>query len=192
MGLEAIVFSSRPRQGFSRLSGAQAVRQHHDGGRRAAGQTDRPAGKDRADTTYAARQMDADLAGRWVAPRQVDLPQVRAYVPKASALELMMWLLNSPAVIRPVQERLALAPSARQVPRLAICPDLRDVALHRLPATDLAGVLLGHPPAQVIAAISLEPAARIVWMYPALSSPFRQGLAGIHTEIVQGAVAAGE
>jgi hypothetical protein len=73
--------------------------------------------------------------------------------------------LNSPAVIRPVQERLALAPPAGRVARLAMFPDLRDVALHRLPATDLAGVLLGHPPAQVVAAIPLEPAARIVRMF---------------------------
>src|ERR671910_3206724 len=59
-----------------------------------------------------------------------------------------------------------------------------------LPAPDLSRVFLRQAPAQVVPAIPLEPAARIVRMYPPLSSPFRQALAGVHAEIVQGAVPA--
>jgi hypothetical protein len=99
--------------------------------------------------------------------------------------------LDSPAVIGPVQELLALARPAHRIARLAMSSDLRHVALDSLPASDLAGVLVGQPPAHVVAAIPLEPAARIVRMHPALPSPLRQGLAGVHAEIVQGAVAAG-
>jgi hypothetical protein len=99
--------------------------------------------------------------------------------------------LDCPAVIGPVQERLALARPAHRIARLAMSSDLRHVALDSLPASDLAGVLVGQPPAHVVAAIPLEPAARIVRMHPALPSPLRQGLAGVHAETVQGAVAAG-
>jgi hypothetical protein len=41
-----------------------------------------------------------------------------------------------------VQERLALARPAHGIARLTMSSDLRHVALHRLPASDLAGVLL--------------------------------------------------
>ena len=41
----------------------------------------------------------------------------------------------------------------------------------------------------IVAAIPLEPAARIVRMDPALAAPLRQRLAGIDAEIVQRAVA---
>src|SRR5262249_50589693 len=89
-----------------------------------------------------------------------------------------------------MQKRLALARPAHWIARLAMLPDLGNVALHRLPAADLAGVLLGQTPAHVVAAIPLEPAARIVGMNPALPSPFRQRLARVHAEIVERAVAA--
>src|SRR5690348_8038690 len=67
--------------------------------------------------------------------------------------------------------------------------DLRDMSLHRLPAADLAHVLLGQAAAHIVSAVPLEPAARIVWVYPALSSPFRQRLARIDAEIIERAVA---
>ena len=89
-----------------------------------------------------------------------------------------------------MHERLALARAAHGIARLAMLPDLRYVALHRLPSPELARILLGHAPAHVVTAIPLEPSARIVGMYPALLPPFQQGLAGVHAEIVQGAVAA--
>src|SRR5690606_25799120 len=71
----------------------------------------------------------------------------------------------------------------------AVLPDLRDVAPHRLPASDLARIV-AHAAAHEIAAVPLEPAAWIVRVNPALAAPFRQRLAGVDAEIVERAVAA--
>src|SRR5262249_10060973 len=88
-----------------------------------------------------------------------------------------------------MQQRLALALAAQQVARLAVALKLPHVATNRLPATDLAAVLLRHAAAHVVATVPLEPAARIVAMDPALPSPFRQRLARIDAEEVEPAVA---
>src|SRR5690349_133410 len=73
---------------------------------------------------------------------------------------------------------------AIEVAGLAVVPDLRDVSRDRAPAFDLTGVVSGSS-AHVVAAIPLEPAARILWMNPALAPPFAQRLRGVHAEKVE-------
>src|SRR5215813_4820436 len=88
-----------------------------------------------------------------------------------------------------MQQRLALALAAQQVARLAVALNLPHVAADRLPATDLAAVLVRHAAAHVVAAVPLEPAARIVVVDPALAPPLRQRLARVDAEEVECAVA---
>ena len=51
---------------------------------------------------------------------------------------------NLPAVVGPVQQRLALPRPAGDVARLAMALKLAHVAAHGLPALDLPGILLGE------------------------------------------------
>src|SRR4051794_11283872 len=87
-----------------------------------------------------------------------------------------------------MQQRLALARTAEHIARFAVLLQLPDVAADRLPAPDLSGIVV-HAAAHVVAAVPLEPAARIVPVDPALALPFRQGLARIDTETIQRIVA---
>src|ERR1700684_1064740 len=89
------------------------------------------------------------------------------------------------AVVGPVQQRLPLAGSARQIAGFAVALDLSDVPSYRLPALDLPAIFLGRPSAHVVAAIPLEPAARIVGMYPSLGTPDLQRMNRIHAQAVQ-------
>jgi hypothetical protein len=82
-------------------------------------------------------------------------------------------LSNLTTVIGPVQERLPLSPAAEKVARFAVPPNLLHVPTHGFPPFDLAAVLFRHAPAQIIAAIPLEPAARVVGVNPTLGAPFR-------------------
>jgi len=79
---------------------------------------------------------------------------------------------------------LTLTRPAHQVARLAVLLDLRDVPPDRFPALDLAGVLLRHSAAHVVAAVPPEPAARIVGMNPAFITPDGDKLASVNTEVV--------
>ena len=97
--------------------------------------------------------------------------------------------LNLPAVIRPVQQRLPLSRPAKQIAWLAVPFDLAHMPAHGFPSLDLPAVLGAQPAAHVIAAIPLEPAARIVGMNPPLVAPDRQRLAGVDPEKVERAVA---
>src|SRR5262249_47939058 len=94
------------------------------------------------------------------------------------------------AVVGPVQERLALSPAAEKIGRFAMPPDLLHVPTHGFPAFDLTAVFFRHPPAQIIAAIPLEPAARVIGVNPTLGAPFRQRLACSYPEEIERAVAA--
>src|SRR5262245_34892064 len=89
-------------------------------------------------------------------------------------LSLGVTLSDFSAVVGPVQQRLALALATGEIAGLAMLLHLAHVAADRLPASDLALVLLRHAAAHVVAAVPLEPAARIVAMDPALALPFRQ------------------
>src|SRR5215207_757334 len=97
-------------------------------------------------------------------------------------------LSDQPAVIGPVQQRLALAAPAQEVAGLAMFADLVDVATHRRPTPDLARVV-GHTAAEVIAAVPLKPATGVVRMDPTLLAPNRQRLAPIDAVEVQRRVA---
>src|SRR5262245_25297550 len=63
--------------------------------------------------------------------------------------------------------------------------DLPHVAADRLPALDLTAVFVADTAAHVVAAIPLEPAARIVGMDPALLAPDRERLARIDAEEIE-------
>src|SRR5581483_4709285 len=97
--------------------------------------------------------------------------------------------LDLPAVVGPLQQRLALAPAAAEVAGIAVLLHLPQVPAHRLPAADLAAILLGHPAAHVVAAVPLEPAAGIVRMDPAFAAPFRERLARGDAEEVERGIA---
>src|SRR5690349_5109237 len=94
-------------------------------------------------------------------------------------------LSNLAAVVRPMQQRLALASAAGEVAELAVALDLPHVTADRPPALDLSCVLVRHAAAQIVAAVPLEPATRIVLVQPSFATPFRQGLAGPDAEIVE-------
>src|SRR5579859_1138897 len=93
-----------------------------------------------------------------------------------------------PAVIGPLQQRLPLARTAENIPRLAILPDLRLVALEGFPSFDLPRVLARQAAAHIIAAIPLEPASGIIGINPALLPPGRKRRARADAEIIQRAV----
>jgi hypothetical protein len=95
---------------------------------------------------------------------------------------------NLSAVIGPMQERLSLPFAAAEITRLAMPFDLTDVPADRVPTPDLTPIFVWHPAAHVIAAIPLEPTARVVRVDPSLPAPNRQRLAGIHAEEVERAV----
>ena len=88
-----------------------------------------------------------------------------------------------------MQQRLALALGAHDVTALAVALDLAHVPAHRLPTLNLARVLLWLAPAEVVAAVPLEPAARVILVDPPLSPPFSQRLARVGAEVVELAVA---
>ena len=88
-------------------------------------------------------------------------------------------------VVRPLQQRLALARAAEDVSRLAIGPHLPGMAGKGAPAPDLDRIDIGQAAAEIIAAIPLEPAARVRPVYPALLSPHRKRLAALDAETVQ-------
>ena len=81
--------------------------------------------------------------------------------------------VDLPAIVRPVQQRLALPRAAGQVARFAVALDLPDVPADRLPALDLPLVFLRHAAAHVVTAIPLEPAARVIRVDPSLLPPHR-------------------
>ncbi|MEY2585705.1 MAG: hypothetical protein QOD80_1731, partial [Verrucomicrobiota bacterium] len=64
-----------------------------------------------------------------------------------------------------MEQGLALPRATREIARRAMLLQLRDVSPDRPPALDLAKIV-GMAPAEIITAIPLEPAARIVGMDP--------------------------
>src|SRR3954468_12826908 len=88
-----------------------------------------------------------------------------------------------------MQQSLALARTAKEIAGLAVALDLPHVAADCLPAADLPLVLGRHPAAEIIAAVPLEPAARIVRVQPALVAPHRERLARIDVEEIERAFA---
>src|SRR6185369_3118439 len=95
-----------------------------------------------------------------------------------STLPQQLTVLHLPRVIRPVQQGLALAWPAGQVAGAAVGLDLGEVAADGVPAFDLA-VVVEAAAAEVVAAVPLEPAARVLGVDPALLPPDRQRLRGV-------------
>src|SRR5215208_5305273 len=71
------------------------------------------------------------------------------------------------AVIGPMQQRLPLTLPAEKIARLAIHLQLPYVPADRGPALDLSCIFVRKPPAPIIAAVPLKPAARVFAMDPA-------------------------
>jgi hypothetical protein len=88
------------------------------------------------------------------------------------------------AVIGPVQHCLPLPSPAVAVASFAMLPDRRDVPLDRSPSSNLPRVV-ACPPAQVIPAVPLKPSARILWMNPAVPTPFGERLRCVDAKEVQ-------
>src|SRR4051812_34681107 len=84
-----------------------------------------------------------------------------------------------------MEQGLALPRPTREIARCAMLRQLRDMSPNRPPALDLAKIV-GMTTAGIIAAIPLEPAARIVGMDPAFVSPHLQRLGGVHPEVIEG------
>src|SRR5579862_5998306 len=88
-----------------------------------------------------------------------------------------------------MQQRLALPLAAQQIAGFAVFLDLPNVAADRLPTLDLPGIFVRHAATHVVAAVPLEPAARIVGVDPAFAFPFRQRLTGIDAKEIEFAIA---
>ena len=83
-----------------------------------------------------------------------------------------------------MQQRLPLFPSALQLTRRTVLPDLRNVPPHRAPTFDLS-LVVRTAPAHVIPAIPLKPATRIFVIDPPFLLPVRQRFRGVDAEVVQ-------
>jgi hypothetical protein len=87
-----------------------------------------------------------------------------------------------------VQHGLPLAGPTEDVAALARTLDLAHVAAHGAPAPDLPRIVV-HAAAEIVAAVPLEPAARIIRVDPALRPPYGQRLARVDAEEVERRVA---
>ena len=83
-----------------------------------------------------------------------------------------------------------MARAAENVAAFAVEFDLPDVTPDRLPPPDLPPILVRQTPAHVVAAVPLEPAARIVGMDPTLAAPFGERLRGVDAEAVERGIVA--
>ena len=83
-----------------------------------------------------------------------------------------------------MQQRLALLAAALQVAAAAVLFYLGDVATNRPPAFDLPLVVRAAA-AHVVAAVPLEPAARVFFVEPTLFAPHGERLRGVDAEVVQ-------
>src|SRR5688500_20189304 len=78
--------------------------------------------------------------------------------------------LNPACVIGPVHGRRPLLPAASDIPGLAVLLDGGHMTSDGAPASDLSRVV-GAAPAQMVPAVPLEPAARILRIDPAIPPP---------------------
>src|SRR5262249_55313536 len=89
-----------------------------------------------------------------------------------------------PAIVRPVQHCLSLAASASEVSSFAMLPNGCHMPCDGPPSTNLASIV-SRAAAHVVSAIPLKPASRILRLNPAISTPGRERLRGIHAEVIQ-------
>ena len=76
-----------------------------------------------------------------------------------------------PTIVCPVQECLSLTWPTSEIAKLAMSPDLGDMPPHRFPSSDLAFVFAWHAASQIIPAVPLKPAARVLGMDPTVLTP---------------------
>ncbi len=91
--------------------------------------------------------------------------------------------LNAARIISPMEKGLPLPPAARAVTSPACLFQLRDVSPNSAPPFDLS-LIIQATPAEIVAAIPLEPSPRIFRINPAFGSPNRERLRGINPKIV--------
>ena len=96
--------------------------------------------------------------------------------------------LNFSAVVGPLEECLALSSSAGGVAFATVFAQLADVPFHCFPTCYLSFVLGREASSHKIAAIPLEPAARVVGINPSLFAPDGKRLACADFEIIKGRV----
>ena len=128
----------------------------------------------------------------WLLTKRGDFTEIEAKSAPTAATRLSGRFeaeIISAAVVGPMQQSLALPRPAKNVATLAVTLDLPDVPAHRLPPLDLAQVLILHAAAQIIAAIPLEPAARVVGVNPTFLAPNGQRLARVDAEEVERSIA---
>lgn len=87
--------------------------------------------------------------------------------------------------MRPLQQGLSLAGSAKKVTWVTIGADLTRVSRKAPPALDLRSINIRNAAAQIVTAIPLKPATRIGPDDPAFGLPFRQALTAFDPEEVQ-------
>src|SRR4051812_37734363 len=92
--------------------------------------------------------------------------------------------LESPRIIRPVQQSLSLARATGEIAAAAMLGDLGHVAPYRPPAPDLPLVIKAAA-AHKVATIPLKPAARIFVIDPPLRAPNGQCLRSIDAKEIQ-------
>ena len=126
----------------------------------------------------SALTQDADIPGSSSVSARIET--IRRTSPRAASCGISEF----PAVIGPMQQRLPLTLPAEKIARLAIHLQLTDVPADRGPALDLPCIFVPKPPAPIIAAIPLKPAARVFAVDPALAAPHRKRLAGRNPEEV--------
>src|SRR5512143_537183 len=93
-------------------------------------------------------------------------------------------------IVCPVKECLPLSPTTVHIPRSAVLLYLVDVPPHRKPALDLPIIVVASS-TQVVPAIPLEPAARVLRVDPALGIPDGQWLRRVGGGVVESVVVAG-
>ncbi|MDB6057521.1 MAG: hypothetical protein JWO95_1365 [Verrucomicrobiales bacterium] len=84
-----------------------------------------------------------------------------------------------------MEQGLALGGAATEVAGAAVGFDLADVTADGAPTFYLTVVFARDSAAHIVSAIPLEPAARVVFVDPAFSTPLGQGLAGVDLEEVE-------
>src|SRR5215471_19346978 len=113
---------------------------------------------------------------------------------KCDMIECPLWAnsghcgLDFPTVVGPMKQCLTLPSATEQIAGFTILLNLLDVSADRPPAPNLPRIFLHHAAAHVVAAIPLEPAARVAGMNPSLPSPFCQRLARVDPEKIKPAI----
>jgi hypothetical protein len=83
-----------------------------------------------------------------------------------------------------MEQSLALSAPTRKIVPLTVSLYLRDMSADSSPTTDLS-LIVGTTSSTEIAAIPLEPSARILVIHPAVRSPNRERLRSVDPEVIQ-------